>query len=166
MRNAECGFWIIGLLIFISCGHGYGQSCRPAELNYIVRDASGNVMSDTMLKEVFKQMKPPTSGVGEVAFASDGRLVGCSGKEPAVTMADIFFVDANTCKMTVGEVALTRGSDTMRLIFDLDIDRRAYTVDSVPFRAGTFRLDQKGLADIDQSSVVPAERWKKVKGNK
>jgi hypothetical protein len=154
---------ICGLLLFISFGAVNAQSCRPAELNYIVRDESGNVMSETMLKRVFRQMKPPTSGVGSVAFADDGKLVGYSGKEPKTIVPAIFFVDAAACKLKIADIVLTRDSETMRLVFDLDIDRRAYTIDSVPFRAGTYRLDQREIADIDQNSVVPASRWKKVR---
>jgi hypothetical protein len=78
-------------------------------------------------------------------------------------MAAIFFVDAATCRIKVGEVVLTRGRETMRLLFNLDIDRRAYTIDSLPFRSGTFRLDQKGLTDTDQNDIVPASRWKRAK---
>jgi hypothetical protein len=151
------------LLMLMSCCAAYAQSCRPAELNYIVRDDQGNVMSETTLKRVFKEVKPPTSGVGSVAFAEDGKLVGYSDKEPKRTVPAIYFADAAECKLKVGEVVLTNGGDTMRLVFDLDIDRRAYTIDSIPFRRGTFRLDQKGLADIDQNDLVPATRWKKVK---
>src|SRR5580765_7808493 len=122
MKTFICSF-----LILISCSFAHGQSCRPAELNYIVRDDKGNVISESSLKKVFKQVKPPTSGIGTVSFAEDGKLVGYSGKEPKETRPSIFFVDAKTCRMKVGEVALTRGRETMRLIFDLDIDRRAFT---------------------------------------
>jgi hypothetical protein len=154
---------ISSLLILVSYCAASAQSCRPAELNYIVRDEQGNVMSDTTLRRVFKQVKPPTSGVGSVAFADDGKLVGYSGKEPKRTLPAIYFADAAECKLKVGEVVLNNGGDTMRLLFNLDIDRRAYTIDSLPFRRGTFRLDQKGLADIDQDDLVPATRWRKIK---
>jgi len=150
-------------VIFLSWSFVNAQSCRPAELNYIVRDERGNVLSESMLHKVFRDVKPPTSGIGTVAFTEDGKLVGYSGKDPAKTLPAIFFVNAASCQITVGEVALTRGKETMRLVFNLDINRRAYTIDSLPFRRGTFRLDQKGLSDIDQKELVPASRWKKAK---
>ena len=50
----------------------------------------------------------------------------------------------------------------MRLIFDLDLERRSYTFDSVPFSNGTYRLDQTNLTDTDNNQIIPANRWKKV----
>ena len=148
-------------VIFLSWSFVNAQSCRPAELNYIVRDERGNVFSESMLHKVFRDVKPPKSGIGTVAFTDEGKLVGYSGKDPAKTLAAIFFVDAATCQVTVTEVALTRDNVTMRLVFNLDVNRRAYTIDSLPFQRGTFHLDQKGLSDTSQDELVPASRWKR-----
>jgi len=63
-------------VIFLSWSFVNAQSCRPAELNYIVRDERGNVFSESMLHKVFRDVKPPKSGIGTVAFTDDGKLGG------------------------------------------------------------------------------------------
>src|SRR5690348_8500765 len=142
MKMSICAF-----VIAVCCSLSWAQSCRPAELNYIVRDQKGNVLSESALKTIYKQEKVPGFGVGTVALTKEGTLIGYTANKPAEMLPVIYVANAATCRVKVGEFTLEYGGRQMHLIFDLDIDRRAYTIDSLPFRPGTFRLDQKGLAD-------------------
>jgi hypothetical protein len=55
----------------------------------------------------------------------------------------------------------------MRLIFNIDIARtqpdRRPVIDSPPFQEGIFELDLSGWPR-SENKMIPAERWKKVKG--
>jgi hypothetical protein len=148
--------------LFFSYGGASGQSCRPAVLDYIVRDAKGRNLSEVELHAVVRKMPRPAQGVETVAFAADGTLVGYSAKETSSKLFAIYYADAASCHIKVGEITLTNAGRTMRLIFDLDIDRRTYVIDSLPFQTGTFRLDQTGLSDANSDRVIPAAKWKKV----
>ena len=142
------------------------QSCRPAVLSYIVRDAKGKNLSEAELQAVHKQMRgQPADGVDAIALAADGSLVGYSAKETKTEFAAITYADAAECKLKIGEFTLGYAGKTMRLIVNLDIDRRTYVIDSLPFRNGTFKLDQKGLSsEAYYDQIVPAKRWKKISG--
>jgi hypothetical protein len=153
---------VLFVLVLAVCSFADGQSCRPAELNYIVRDETGKVLSERELKDIFKQMKEGVTGVGSVSLTEEGTLVGYSGKEPKETLPVIYVVDAAACHIKVGEFTLQIGGHRMRLIFDLELDRRALTIDSLPFQAGTYRLDKRDLENGFAERIVPATRWKRV----
>jgi len=140
-----------------------GQSCRPAAVTYIVRDAKGKTLNDTTLKTIINQVSKPTPQVTSVALAKDGTLVGYSARETAKTLPAIYAADAATCRLKVGEWTLKYAGKTMHLIFDLDLDRTAYTIDSLPFQNGIFQLDQKDLTDLPSDQIVPARTWRKVR---
>lgn len=55
---------------------------------------------------------------------------------------------------------------TMRLIFNLDIFRRAYYIDSPKFQPGTFELNKNSLAKSGSDRIIPAKIWKKKISNK
>ena len=150
------------LLISASCIFAQAQSCRPAELNYIVRDEKGKMMTEADTQKVFAQMPKPAQGVHTLDVAADGTLVGYSARPAASKIAAIYYVDAKTCQLKIDEFTLKHAGRTMRLIFALDLERRSYTFDSVPFQTGTYRLDQTNLTDTDNNSIIPATRWKKV----
>jgi hypothetical protein len=151
------------VLLFVACIDAAAQSCRPAELHYFVRDESGKQLSETRLKGVARRMPRPAPTVSMLGLTDDDTLVGYSGKPAKTTRAALSYADAETCHIKVGGWTLSYGGKTMRLIFDLDFERRAFAIESLPFRAGTYHLDQKGLADTANNEIIPASRWKRVR---
>lgn len=146
----------------------YGQSCRPAVLEYIVRDRKGRNLSEAALEAVRKQMAQPAGEVSLVSLAADGEIISeysAEAKEAKTRLPALSYVDARSCELDVKEVTLRHAGKTMRLIFNLHINRRALVIDSLPFQQGTFELEQKGISEEDNSRVIPAKRWKKVTGN-
>jgi hypothetical protein len=150
------------------------QSCNPAVVNYIVRDEGGKVLSAAELKSVYEQL-PKSIGdarmdIGEVSFADDGKSFYWPESvdwEKGKKAPSLQFANAETCTMRLTEATLTYNNKRMRLIFNIDIARkqpdRRPVIDSAPFQEGIFELDLSGWShDVDK--VIPAERWKKVKG--
>ena len=151
------------------------QRCNPAHVSYIVRDENGQVLDEAKLKSIGEQLPnligDAQTSVGEVSFADDGNrfywqdsVDWAKGKKvPALS-----FFNIAECEMRLTEATLTYQNKTMRLIFNIQIARvqhdRRPVIDSLPFQDGTFELD---LSDWtrDEDKVIPAERWKKVKGS-
>jgi hypothetical protein len=155
--------FIMPLIIFATFAFVDAQSCRPAELNYFVRDSNGRLLTESQLKSIARRMSTPVPSVTIVGLAANGKLVGYSGKPAKSTQAALSYTDAKTCHLKIDEWSLSYRGRTMRLIFDLDLERRAYTFDSLPFRSGTYRLDQEELAATDNNEVISASRWKRVR---
>ena len=151
------------LLLSGFAGYAAAQSCRPAELHYFVRDANGKFLSQAQLQTVAKGMSAPVPDVTESAIAADGTLVGYSVKPARSTRPALSFADAKTCQLKIGDWTLTYRGRTMKLLFGLDYERRAYTFDSLPFRSGTYRLDKSGLTEVGNDEIIPASRWKRVR---
>ena len=143
-------------------GYAAAQSCRPAELHYFVRDTNGKFLTEAQLQKIAKDMPSPAPKVNALAIAADGSLVGYSAKPTRSTRPALSLADAKTCQLKIAEWTLKYHGRTMTLLFDLDYERRAYIFDSLPFRSGTYRLDQSGLTDADNSEIIPASRWKRV----
>jgi len=150
------------------------QSCNPAVVNYIVRDEGGKVLSEAELKSVYEQL-PKSIGdahtdVGKVSFEDDGKTFYWPESvdwEKGKKVPSLQFANAETCTMHLTEATLTYHNKRMRMIFNIDIARkqpdRRPVVDSLPFQEGAFELDLSGWSH-DENKVIPAERWKKVKG--
>ncbi|MBC7901289.1 MAG: hypothetical protein H7070_14690 [Saprospiraceae bacterium] len=143
----------------------FGQSCRPAILGYFVRDAKGKNLSEEQLRAVSKEMSQPAPEAVQVALAAKGILVGHSTKPTKMKLAALQLADAADCDLKVGEMTLQHNGMTMRLIFNLDIYRSAYYIDSLPFQNGTFELEKKGLPESSSDKIISAKVWKKI-GNK
>jgi hypothetical protein len=170
----------LGVLIFLilaPCAPvdpSRAQSCNPAVVNYIVRDEGGKVLSVAELKSVYEQL-PKSIGdarldVGEVSFADDGKSFYWPESvdwEKGKKAPSLQFANAETCTMHLTEATLTYHNKRMRLIFNIDIARkqpdRRPVIDSPPFQEGIFELDLSGWSH-GEDKVIPAERWKKVKG--
>jgi hypothetical protein len=171
---------ILGVLTFLllaTCAPGdpsRAQSCNPAVVNYIVRDEGGKVLSAAELKSIYEQL-PKSIGdarldVGEVSFAADGKSFYWPESvdwEKGKKAPSLQFANAETCTMRLTEATLTHHNKRMRLIFNIDIARkqpdRRPVIDSLPFQEGVFELDLSGWSH-SEDKVIPAERWKKVKG--
>lgn len=159
--------WLLSAL-HLSAHAAYGQSCRPAVLQYIVRDEKGKNLSEAALEAVRKQMAQPAGEVSLVSLAGDGKIYSeysAEAKEAKTKLPALYYADAKSCELDVKEVTLQRAGKTMRLIFNLHIYRRAFVIDSLPFRQGTFELDREDISEEDSSRVIPAKRWKKVSDN-
>ena len=165
------GLFVSVLLLsapYLSAHEAYGQSCRPAVLKYIVRDEKGKNLSEAELESVRKQMAQPAGEVSMVSLAEDGEIYSeysAEAKEAKTKLPALYYADAKSCELDVKEVTLQHAGKTMRLIFKLNIYRRAIVIDSLPFQQGTFDLDQKDISEEDSSRVIPAKRWKKISDN-
>jgi len=159
MRNKV----ILALLIFVAypaASEAFGQSCRPAVLGYFVRDAKGNYLTEQELKAISASM--PQLSVEQVAFAPDGTLVGYSTKKTKLQRAALSQANAASCQLKIGEMILRHNGMKMRLIFDLEINRRDYYFDSLRFQNGTFKLDQETLPASGSDEVIPSKVWRKI----
>src|SRR5690348_8326288 len=101
------------LFTFPFCLSAPAQSCRPAEVDYIVRDEKGKVMTEGETQKVFAQMPKPAQGVHTLDVAADGTLVGYSAKPAASKLASIYYVDAKMCHLKVGQLTLKHAGRTM-----------------------------------------------------
>ena len=145
-----------------------GRAAGPAVLKYIVRDEKGKNLSEAELESVRKQMAQPAGEVSMVSLAEDGKIYSeysAEAKEAKTRLPALYYVDAKSCELDVKEVTLPHAGKTMRLIFNLNIYRRAFVIDSLPFQQGAFELDQTDISEEDSSRVIPAKRWKKISDN-
>ncbi len=166
--------FVVTLLSLAICARpnpARAQSCNPAVVNYLVRDEAGNVLSEAELKAVYEQL-PKSIGdahtsAGEVSFADDGESFYWPESvdwEKGKKAPSLHFANAAACAMRLTEVTLTYHSKRMRLIFNIDIDRkqpdRRLVIDSLPFQSGAFKLDLSGWSHR-RDELIPAERWKR-----
>src|SRR4030095_4399181 len=160
-------------LLTVMVSTNYAQSCNPAAVHYIVRDEKGNVLTEADLKmvanQVPKQIGDATTSVGETSLAPDNNTFYWPESvewEKGTRIPSLDFSNAGICAMRFSEVTLMYHNKKMRLIFDIEIlrfqDDRRPVVNSLPFQAGTFRLDMRGWTH-ERDKVIPASRWKRVK---
>jgi hypothetical protein len=152
----------------LSASEAYGQSCRPAVLKYIVRDERGENLSEAEMQAVRKQMAQPAAEVSMVSLSEDGGVYSdysTEAKEAKTKLPALSYADAKSCELNVKELTLQHEGKTMRLIFNMNIYRRAFVIDSLPFQRGTFELDLNDISEEDSSRVIPAKRWKKISDN-
>jgi len=147
------------------------QSCNPASVFYIVRDEHGNAISTADLASIAAQL-PKTigdasTGASEVSVKSDKQTYYWhedADFEKGSKMPALLFANAATCTMHLSEATIKYHGKTMRLIFNIDIDRsqddRQQVIDSVKLQNGTFRLDLKGW-NRERDKIIPAEHWKR-----
>ena len=162
-------------LFFLTTTSANAQSCNPAVVNYIVRDEKGTVIGGDELKALQQQL-PKTIGnadvaVSEVSFASDDVSFYRPESvdwEKGKKVAALEFANAKTCTLNLPTVDLTYHGKTMRLVFNISIERhqddRRPVVDSLPFKAGTFEFDLASWPH-HEDKLIPATQWKKSKAN-
>jgi hypothetical protein len=159
---------ILTLLIlaaYAPVSEALGQSCRPAVLGYFVRDAKGKNLTEEQLQALTKEMPQPAPEAVLIGLAADGSLVGHSTKPTKTKIASLHRSDAVDCQLNVGEMTLQHDGMTMRLIFNLEIYRRAYYFDALPFQNGTFELDKNSLTESSSDKIISAKAWKKIRKN-
>lgn len=165
------GLFVSALLLsatYLSANEAYGQSCRPAVLKYIVRDEKGKTLSEAALQAVRNEMAEPKAEVSMVSLSKGGEVYSeysAQAKEAKIKLPALTYWDAGSCELDVKEISLQRAGKTMRLIFNMNIYRRAFAIDSLPFQRGTFELNTKDISEEDSSRVIPAKRWKKISDN-
>ena len=155
------------LLILLACAsinEAFGQSCRPAVLGIVVHDSNGKTLSAEALQAV-KIESPEPPSIWSVKLAADGTLVGSSTKETKTELPALGRSNVATCRLNIGEMTLEYKGNTMRLIFNMEIERRAYYIDSPKFQRGTFELDKTSLPESGPSRIIPATIWKKISSN-
>jgi len=159
------------LFLLIVYKPAFPQSCNPASVFYIVRDERGKVVSTADLASIAAQLPKnigdATTGANEVSFKPDKQTYYWhedADFEKGSRMPALLFANAATCTMHLGEVTINYHGKTMRLIFNIDIDRtqddRQQVIDSVKLQNGTFRLDLKGW-NRERDKIIPAENWKR-----
>ena len=156
---------LVLLAAYAPASEAFGQSCRPAVLGYFVRDAKGKNLSEEQLRAVSKQMSKPAPSAVQLALAADGTFVGYSSKPTKRKLAALYHEDSGGCELDIREMTLQHNGMTMRLIFNLNIYRSAYYIDSLRFQNGTFELDKKSLPESGSDKIISAKAWKKI-GNK
>jgi hypothetical protein len=162
---------VLALLLLLTAASADAQSCNPAAVSYIVRDEQGRVVGAEELKtlQIPKVVGNADTSVGEVSLASDRVNFyrpesvdwDKGSKLPALE-----FANAKTCTLNLPTVELTYHGKTMRLIFNINIDRhqpdRRPVIDSLPFAEGIFTLDLTSWPR-GEDKLIPASRWKKSK---
>lgn len=169
MKNLAKALLILAALTFSVNKPAQAQSCNPAAVHYIVRDESGTILSADQLKSLVEKL-PKNFGsaelmVGEVLFADDGVTFywpESSEQHDGKKVPVLEFVDSGTCAMKLGQVDLSYHGKTMHLVFNLEIGRyqddRRPVIDALPFRTGTFLLDQTGWSHR-RDQLIPATKW-------
>jgi hypothetical protein len=154
-------FWAPG-------GITQAQECRPAVVNYIVRDESGKELAEPALKSISEKLPEKIDEasiyIGEVYFAKDGKAFYSpysSERKKGKMVRSLSFGSVGPCIVNLKEATLSYHGKRMRLVFNIDINRRNVVVESLPFQEGTFELDLTGWS-LDQQIAIPATRWKKV----
>ena len=162
------GLFVSVLLLsatYLSAHEAYGQSCRPAVLKYIVRDEKGKPLSEAEVQAVRKRMAQPAAEASLVSFSEDGEIYSdysTEAKEAKTKLPALSYADAKSCELNVKEITLRHAGKTMRLIFNINIYRRAFVIDSLPFQRGTFELKLNDISEEDSSRMISAKRWKKI----
>jgi len=139
---------------------------------YIVRDEKGKVVSSADLSVIYKTLPEKigdaSTSAEEVSFKADKQTYYWPENadwDKGTKVPALLFANAATCTMRLGEVTLSYRGLTMRLRFDVDINRtqddRRQVIDSLRFQDGTFRLDLTGWTR-DRDKLIPATRWKKI----
>jgi hypothetical protein len=160
-------------LLFLPLTPVRAQSCNPAVVDYIVRDAQGKVLSGEELKTIHQQLPEKIgnadTAVGEVSFTSDGVTYYWPESvdwEKGRKVSTLEFANAGTCTMNLPRVGLAYHGMKMTLIFELSIERsqkdRRPVIDALPFQNGTFTLDLTGWSH-SRDKMIPATSWKKSK---
>ena len=161
------------LLLFLFSTKADAQSCNPASVYYIGRDEKGKVLSPTDLKIIYQQLPKKIGDAntsdGEVSFLPDKLTYYWpedADWEKGTKLPALLFANAATCTMQLGEVTLTYQGKTMRLLFNIDINRtqddRRQVVDSLRFQNGTFRLDLTSWQH-SRDTIIPPTLWERVK---
>ena len=160
------------LFVLVIYKSAFAQSCNPASVFYIVRDERGKVVSTADLASVAAQLPKTigdaTTGANEISVKTDKLTYYWhedADFEKGTKMPALLFANATTCTMHLGEVTINYHGKTMRLIFNIDIDRsqddRQQVIDSVRLQDGTFRLDLKGW-NRERDKIIPARYWTQV----
>ena len=161
----------LALFFLVAFKPSFAQSCNPASVFYIVRDERGKVVSTadlaTIAAQLPKTIGDATTGANEISVKPDKLTYYWhedADFEKGSKMPALLFANAATCTMHLGEVTLKYRGMTMRLIFNIDIDRsqddRQQVIDSVKLQSGTFHLDLKGW-NQERETIIPAKYWKR-----
>jgi len=169
MRHAISALFAILVLVTTS----YAQSCNPAVVSYLVRDEKGEIISAEQLTAITEQLPKKIGDAGvsttEVSFKPDKvhyYWPEDADDDKGTKVPALLFANAAECTMHLSEATLTFQDKKMRLVFNIDIDRkqrdRRQVVDSLPFQNGTFKIDLTGW-DRSDDKVIPATHWKRIK---
>ena len=162
---------LLTLFLLVPVRPSFAQSCNPASVFYIVRDEQGKVVSAADLALIAAQLPKTigdaTTGANEISLKADKSTYYWhedADYDNGTKMPALLFANAATCTMHLGEATITYHGKTMRLIFNIDIDRtqddRQQVIDSLRLQNGTFRLDLKGLTR-ERDKITPVSYWKR-----
>jgi hypothetical protein len=162
----------LALFLLLAFKPSFAQSCNPASVFYIVRDEREKVVSTADLASIAAQLPKTigdaTTGANEISVKPDKLTYYWhedADFEKGSKMPALLFANAATCTMHLGEVIIKHHGITMRLLFNIDIDRRQddrqQVIESVKLQNGTFRLDLKGWTRV-RDQIIPATFWSRV----
>lgn len=165
---------VLLVLVICACGNSIqAQFCNPAVVSYLVRDEKGELLTEKELQPVYeglpKKIGDAHTQLDEVSFADDGITFYWPESEDwkkGKKVPALKFLNYETCTLHFTEVTLNYHQRSMRLVFNIDIERkqsdRRPVVDSLPFQEGTFELDLNGWPR-EEDKMIPSARWKRVK---
>ena len=159
--------------ILVLATTSYAQSCNPAVVSYLVRDDKGKIISEEQLTAITKELPEKIGDAGvsttSVSFKPDKISYYWpedADDEKGSKVPALLFANAAECTMHLSEATLTFQGKKMRLVFNIDIDRkqrdRRQVIDSLPFQNGTFKIDLTGW-DRSDDKLIPATHWKRIK---
>src|SRR5258708_3361815 len=152
------GIGFLLLLIFVCAQTASAQPrCwdTKARIDYIIRDSKGHIIDASTLKpsNFVKESAPIVAQryTAKISFSETG-----DAKDAAAVMA-LRYEGGVDCKFKLDELTLRMGGKTMHLIFNASFQYGSQIIiDSLPFKEGTFRLEDTS------KNEVPASSWKKV----
>jgi hypothetical protein len=139
---AGCCVLALALSTAIHQPSAWAQSNRPAVIEYVVRDEAGKLLDPARLEAVStkkgEEMKPGTA-----------LLLHADGTQESVNCLESR-IDVGGQPVKLSEMTLKYGGKTMRLVFDVTVVEQKRTIDSLPFRSGTFKLQDNKWIEADK----------------
>jgi hypothetical protein len=159
------GAGLIPLLMFFCSQAASAQSCGPALIYYVIRDAQGHfINASTLVPSNFvkESAEHYTRSTSKIDFSKEESIPASVGKD-VTQVTSLTYQGGGDCRLNLDELTLKMGGKTMRLIFNLslnsqnDSNHSRKVIDSLPFQEGTFTLGATA------ENNIPATAWKPVK---
>jgi hypothetical protein len=160
------------LIVSFAAASARAQSCNPAVVSLIVRDAKGEVLTESDLKLIAstmpKDIGDATIWVGEVSIADDNKSFywpESTDWPKGKKLPSLNFSNERTCTMHLTEATLEFKGQKMRLVFNINIERatkdRRPVIDAPKFQNGNFQLDLTNWSHAEHE-LIKATYWKKL----
>jgi hypothetical protein len=160
------GAGLFPLLMFFCLQTATAQSCGPASVFYVIRDAQGHFMdASTLAPSSFVKESVEDYGhtTRKIYFSNKGDILPGSDAKDVTPVTSLTYAGGANCRLKLNELTLKIDGKTMRLIFNLSLNSQSdyahsrKVIDSLPFQEGTFTLE------TTSENNIPATAWKQVK---